>query len=243
VQEGVEMDMNNNESLYAASDMTDVEQGRANNGENNVSRRSSFLGRALEDMDVDDSFLPSDSIRRLSRNTSRESILPFDLKGDEHNLMGSPESYIRRLSHSSRSDFSQMDEHQISQLMTPDVNVPFSQFEIPMKDESFLSSNSFKVIKQLGKVTEIFRRILSEGFDKAFREKKKSPITFQSTLHIAVPEGQLVVKDVAMSFMQLLILKSMNIVRTQQVEAYGDIHIIKGKEWMRFNIAGSLARQ
>ena len=164
--------------------------------------------------------------RRQSRNCTRDSILPFDMPEDDGELGANVT--------------------QGSILLTPDLDAPFSQFQIPMRGEAKnpLGAQTLGQPQQgkqgarqkISKVTEIFRRILEDAFVSSGKKlgarfAGHGTVTFNSALKDAVADELLSVKDVAISFVQLLSLKSLNVIDIQQEVPYGAIAISKGPQW------------
>jgi hypothetical protein len=93
-----------------------------------------------------------------------------------------------------------------------DFDVPISQFELPeIEIETERTEPEVKAI--LSRATQIFR----ERLDQSSLQRSKTGMVVLSEFLEANTSGPITKRDAAMSFLQTLVLKTLDVVKVQQV--------------------------
>eukprot|EP00474_Spongospora_subterranea_P008343 CRZ08801.1 hypothetical protein [Spongospora subterranea] len=132
--------------------------------------------------------------------------------------IGSIHSGSRRLSsvHQYGDDF-----------LTPDLDLSLSQFDIP-EIQVADSGKKFSRRESVDRATEILRDILEENFaiERAGKGDRFAGIDFHKAIQTTVGDKFIISRrDASLSFMQLLVLKTMDMVNIEQKEPYGPIQV------------------
>lgn len=102
-----------------------------------------------------------------------------------------------------------------------------SLFEVP-------DAEAEPIEYEISRVTEIFRRLLRDkfGLEEApgLGEGTGISIDFENMLSERL-EGYVTRRDAGLSFLQLLVLKSLDVIDVTQKKPFGDICINKGPKW------------
>lgn len=120
---------------------------------------------------------------------------------------------------------------------TPDIDVTESQFEVPVEAARAREISLKPTIEKraVSKHTEVMRAELEKKFDMLRRKKMTERVDMEELLD-EITKETIKRRDRSLAFFQILVLTSLDIIRTHQSESYGNIEIVKGDKWdMRFS--------
>jgi len=210
-----------------------------------------FEEELLPPMDIDQADTESiASVESRESLESRESVEERRRVSGEKDLEGPPSlSYLgsdvvvtkaKRVSRELLESVEEIEAKrrmlEVSPVPSPELEVSVSQFEIPHREERPEVS---QLRVEIGPITTIFRKVLDEKFDEKEKRSERVELVFDEVLEaIAMARtGSLPSRrDVAVSFMQLLILKTLQVIGVEQFTPYGPLLITKGLKWtLRFS--------
>ena len=110
--------------------------------------------------------------------------------------------------------------------------------EIRRRKKVITSSEELSVPQELTKLTAFFKNILDGELRKLEMEgveEEEMKINLEDMLlsHAERNGAILTKRDVALGFMQTLILKNENVIEVEQQEYFGDIYLLKGSDFYR----------
>jgi len=221
---------------------SDIEVARAAGYGSDTSRRS-FLGQDMSDVEFE---VGSGRKGRLSEGAMSLDLDLSESFGDDKmsnpfdtGSLASPRDRQRRSGSSGVMEVGYLSE-------TPDFDVPLSQYKLPEQEEKGLThkikkGNVKDLNHKVSQFTRIFKSLLDDGFQTKTGGKKPENLIFKDVLEAGVrdqfDDGKPIAlsrQDLALSFLQVLILQSMGIISVEQPVPYKDVSIAKGARWGRW---------
>ena len=110
-----------------------------------------------------------------------------------------------------------------------DEQTPFPQFSIP--EEHNIVQKSRVINRSFSQLTKIFLRVLDDAFEEMLLQGDGTRVGLRDLLNANAAARRLDLSAVAQCFFQLLVLRNLDVVHTDQPIPFGEIWITKGPKW------------